>query len=406
MSLRKHALGIGALALTALAAIVAPSRARAVEYTIAGSTQLDYHYVPFNPANSTDPRPRSHTIDGLTEELSIKLALDFSSHISGNVKMCWGCHGFELGMAFVDFRVSDALNFRVGRFNPQFGEFQLRHDPGNHRTSDKPLPYDMGRMFYLLQFNRSVLPLPYVENGIEVSGSHFFGSRVQLDYAAHVATGLRAPANNPQDVDFISMHAPAFIVDNNSLPSVGGRLALNFRLADRVDWTVGGSALHGAYDPQGLFTYTVLGLDTFLRIGRLNIRGEYLIRRTEMATGQDPTRWQYELPLLPDRSDFTETLFMVKDGWYVEMDGPINRRVELVARWDGIRRIGNSPVGVPLDFNAGMMRGTLGANFIIARGYRVKASAEYWRIWGVRNDAGNRVPENGLGLHLGVVATF
>jgi hypothetical protein len=406
VSIKRNALGFAALSLAALAAMIAPNRARAVDFTIAGSTQLDYHFVPFNPAGSTDPRPRTHTIDGLTEELSIKLALDFSSHISGNVKLCWGCHGLELGMAFVDFRVSDALNFRVGRFNPQFGEFQLRHDPGNHRTSDKPLPYDMGRMFYLLQFNRSVLPLPYVENAVEVSGSHFFGSRVQFDYAAHIATGLRAPTNGPTDVDFISMHAPAFMVDNNSLPSVGGRVGLNVRLADRVDWTVGGSALHGAYDPQGLFTYTILGLDTFLRVGRVNIRGEYLIRRTEMATGQDPTRWQYQLPLLADRSDFTETLFSVKDGWYVEVDGPLNRRVELVGRWDGIRRIGNVPVGVPLDFNAGMMRGTLGANFIIARGYRVKSSVEYWRIWGVRNDQGANVPENGLGLHLSVVATF
>jgi len=125
-----------------------------------------------------------------------------------------------------------------------------------------------------------------------------------------------------------------------------------------------------------------------------------------MATGQDPTRWQYQLPLLADRSDFTETLFSVKDGWYVEVDAPVNRRVELVGRWDGIRRIGNVPVGVPLDFNAGMMRGTVGANFIIARGYRVKSSVEYWRIWGVRNDQGSPVPENGLGLHLSVVATF
>jgi hypothetical protein len=406
VSIDRRITALAALALATLAALVAPGPARAVEYTVAGSTQLDYHFVPFNPRSTTDPRPRSHTIDGLTEELSIKLALDFSSHISGNIKLCWGCHGFELGMAFVDFRVSDALNFRVGRFNPQFGEFQLRADPGNHRTSDKPLPYDMGRMFYLYPFNRSVLPLPYVENAVEVSGSHFFGGRVQLDYAAHVATGLRALSDEPSDVDFTAMHAPAFMVDNNSTPSVGGRVAVNIRLADRVDWTLGGSVLHGSYDPRGTLTYTVLGVDTFLRLGRINLRGEYLIRRTDMATARDPTRWQYELPLRPDRSDFVESLFMVKDGWYVELDGPIHRRVELVARWDGIRRIGNVPLGAPLDFNAGMMRATLGANFIIARGYRVKSSVEYWRTWGVRTEQGSPVPEHGLGLHLAVVATF
>lgn len=394
------------LCLVMLFSLITPRSARAVDYTLAGSTQLDYHYVPFNPANGTDPRPRSHTIDGLTEELSLKLAVDFSTHVSGNVKMCWGCHGFELGMAFIDVRLSDEFNIRAGRFNPSFGEFQLRHDPGNHRTSDKPLPYDMGRMLYLYPMNRSVLPIPYVETAVEVSGSHFFGQHVQVDYAAHVATGLRALGSGTTDIDFITMHAPSFMVDNNSLPSVGGRVGINFRIAPRVDWTFGASVLHGAYDPRGLYTYTILGADTFLRIGRINVRGEYIMRRTEMDTGQDPTRWQYQLPLLPNRSDFTETLAMIKDGWYVEVDGPINRRVEFVVRWDGIRRIGNVPLGVPLDFNSGLMRGTIGANFIVARGYRVKTSVEYWRTWGIRQENNAPAPANGASAHVSLVATF
>jgi hypothetical protein len=364
------------LCIAMVLSLITPRQARAVDYTVAGSTQLDYHYVPFNPANGTDPRPRSHTIDGLTEELSIKLAIDFSTHVSGNVKMCWGCHGFELGMAFIDVRLADEFNIRAGRFNPSFGEFQLRHDPGNHRTSDKPLPYDMGRMLYLYPMNRSVLPVPYVDNAIEISGSHFFGQHVQLDYAAHIATGLRALSSGAADVDFISMHAPTFMV------------------------------MHGAYDPRGLFTYTIIGGDTFLRIGRVNIRGEYIIRRTEMDTGQDPTRWQYQLPLLANRTDFTDTLSMLKDGWYVEVDGPVNRRVELVARWDGIRRIGNVPLGTPLDFYSGLMRGTIGANFIVARGYRIKTSVEYWRTWGIRQTNDAPAPANNASFHVSLVATF
>jgi hypothetical protein len=62
------------------------------------------------------------------------------------VKICYGCHGFETDMAFVDLRVAEQLNFRVGRMNPAFGDFPLRHDPANHRANSKPLPYDMGRM--------------------------------------------------------------------------------------------------------------------------------------------------------------------------------------------------------------------------------------------------------------------
>lgn len=166
------------------------------------------------------------------------------------MKVCWGCHGFELGMGFVDFRVADELNFRVGRFNPTFGEFQLRHDVANHRTSDKPLPYDMGRMLHLFEFNRSVLPIPYVDNGLEVSGSHFFGTAVQLDYAAHVVTELRTPDAAPYDVDFIASRA-AYYVDNNSVPSVGGRVGLTFRLAERVDLASAARCSTGPTTPTG-----------------------------------------------------------------------------------------------------------------------------------------------------------
>ena len=108
------------LALVCAAALwtLLPVRARAIDYNLSGSVQLDYLLVPFR---GTDPRPRSHTLDGFTEELSVKLAVDFNSHISANVKVCWGCHGFELPTGFVDFRLADELNFRVGRFNPAFG---------------------------------------------------------------------------------------------------------------------------------------------------------------------------------------------------------------------------------------------------------------------------------------------
>ena len=82
------------------------------------------------------------------------------SKISANMKVCYGCHGFEADMMYFDVRVADELNFRVGRFSPSFGAFNLRHDPANHRLSDKPLPYDMGRMLRMRQWNMSVLPEP------------------------------------------------------------------------------------------------------------------------------------------------------------------------------------------------------------------------------------------------------
>lgn len=379
------------------ASVCAPVVARAIELNLAGSLQLDYLYTPFS---GVDPRPARGTLDGLTQEFSLKLAVDINDHVSANVKACYGCHGFEMAMAYADFRVADELNFRVGRIVPTFGEFGLRHDPGNHRLSDKPLPYDMGRMLRLQDFDRSVLPSPYVDNGVEVSGSHFFGQRVQLDYAAHIVSGLRANGATPAEVDWSAMHSAApYYVDNNSEPAFGGRLGATVRIAERVDLSLGASAMYGHYDDNGRLPYLLLGADVYLRLGRTNVRGEYLIRRTDMAVG-DPARFQFALPTGANGAPSGE-LFQVRDGWYVEVEQPLGRRLDLVLRWDGMRRRGNVLTTSQLGFDAGVTRWTLGANFVIERGYRVKASVEYYTWWGLASGVTSDVA-----AHLGAVATF
>jgi len=72
-------------------------------------------------------------------------------------------------MIYFDLRAFDELNVRIGRFSPSFGSFNLRHDPGNHKLSDKPLPYDMGRMLRNATWNNGVLPSPFPDNGVEVN---------------------------------------------------------------------------------------------------------------------------------------------------------------------------------------------------------------------------------------------
>lgn len=379
-----------------LAGALAPIAARAVDLNVAGTLQLDYLFTPFR---GSDPRPATFALDGFTTEFSLKLAVDLSDHVAGAAKVCFGCHGFEVGMAYVDLRAHDALNLRVGRFSPTFGEFGLRHDPGNHRFSDKPLPYDMGRMLRFFDFGRSVLPAPYVENGVELFGRHEFGRSLQIDYAAHVVAGLRALDANPADVDFAaSRSTTGFVVDNNSQPSFGGRLGATVRLADRVDLTLGASALYGDYDREARLSYLVLGGDLYLRLYRTNIRAEYLIRRTEMDARQ-PDAFRNEIAApgapAPDR------IFQVRDGWYVEVEHPLLRNLDVMLRWDGMRRVGNVPTTLPLESAAAVSRWSLGAQVTVLRGWRVKSSLQHYTWTGLRNGV-----DQEFAAHLGVVATF
>jgi len=378
------------LSITALAcaaaiglAVVWPEDARSQETNFAGSIQTNYMWV------ATDDAARDQTFDGFTNELSLKAAVDLDDHISANVKLCYGCHGVEVDMAFVDLRVVDALSFRVGRFNPAFGDFPLRHDPANHRTADKPLPYDMGRMLRMREWNMGVLPSPYVDQGLEVNGSHWFGDVVQLDYAAHVVSGLRAGAEDV-DLDWM-MSRSVYYIDQNSEPAVGGRLALTLDLSAFAVMTLGSSAIWGHADPDRKLSYAIVGVDGYLRIADFELRGEYLVRRMQMAMHEPDERFRYG-PVGEEYDDY-----FLKDGFYFEATAPIHDRIELVGRFDGLRRIGNVLVNSPLRYRSAVLRYTAGVNFVFDASVRLKLSAELYDF----TDFDDEVVAN-----CGVVAAF
>lgn len=370
-----------------LTAVWPAGPARGIERNFAGSAQLDYLYVP------TDPTARRFSFDGFTTELSLKLAVDFSQHASANVKVCYGCHGVEAGMAYFDFRVMDELNFRVGRFIPSFGDFPLRHDPANHRTSDKPLAYDMGRMLRLREWGMSVLPAPYVDNGVEINGTHWFGDDVQLDFALYAVAGLKGSVDGA-DVDFLQSRSGAlYYIDNNSQPAVGGRLALTANFGSISSLTLGLSGMHGTYDANRDLLYTIAGADATFRVDRFNLRAEALIRRTEMSLGANPgERFRYG-----PGDDGAYDPFFLKDAFYVETDFPLLRWLEVVGRFDGMHRLGNVVSSSPLRKESLILRSTLGANVVFERSFRLKLSGELWDF----SDF-----EDAVAVHLGLVGAF
>lgn len=343
------------------------ARADEFQRNLAGSVQLDYLAVP------TERVGRDLSLDGATVELSLKLAMDFNKHVSSNVKMCVACHGLEIGMAFFDIRVADQLNFRVGRFTPQFGNFPARHDPANHRTSDKPLPYDMGRMLRLREWNMSVLPAPWVDNGLEIGGTQFFGTSARIDYAAYAVGG---PKGNEDAVDFDFIQSRSrdrYYVDNNSRPSVGGRLAAAFDVTDDLSISGGGSVMAGHYDPNLKLSFLLAGADFVLQYKRAFLRAEYLIRRTQMSLGQDPgQRFKYG-----PGADGTFDDYFLKDGFYAELEVPV-AQWSLIGRFDGMRRRGNVVASSPLRSESALLRYTAGLAYKLDMGLRIKTSAELY----------------------------
>ncbi|MGZ5968395.1 MAG: hypothetical protein ACXWP4_12060 [Polyangiales bacterium] len=368
-------------------------RAEAVERNLAGSAQFDYHFVPNNSSTLPD---RQVPLQGFTTEAAVKIAADITDKLSANVKVCFGCHGFELPMAYFDYRVAEELNFRIGRFSPSFGNFNLRHDPANHKFNDKPLPYDMGRMLRMREWNMGVLPSPFPDNGFEINGTHWFGEKAQLDYAIYAINGFRGD-KSAQDIDFQqSRSRDSYYVDNNGRPTVGGRLALTIKLGQTSDMTIGGSGMTGTYDPDNKLHYTIVGADISMRLNRTNIRAEWLARKTEFDIS-DPSIFRYKFVEPKSNNDF-----FVKHGAYLEIEQPITKNVDLLARADGLYRKGNVVAESPLRRQSAVTRLTLGTAIVLERGYRLKVTGEYWDF----SDAGKDGRHGDFGAHIGVVGTF
>jgi len=382
------------VALATLLAWLSPGTARALDYNVAGSSQVDYHLVPRGSAGDGTSNGASRTaFDGFTLEAALKVSVDVSDHFSANVKLCMGCHGLATDMFYMDYRVADELNVRAGRFSPSFGAFNLRHDPANHRLSDKPLPYDMGRMLRLRDWNLGVLPSPFPDTGVEVNGLHWFGNKVQFDYAAYAVTGFRAE-NGAADLDFTrSRTDDIFYFDNNNRPTVGGRLAMTVKLSKGFDAQLGASGMHGTFDPNNDLRYTIYGADLSFRYRKTNLRIEYLARRQDLDLS-DPSRFKYATT--PDADYFT------KHGGYAEIEVPATNRLDLIGRADFLARTGNVLQGSQLQANSALLRYTVGTAFTIERGLRAKLSTELWSF----SDLDMIGRRNAFSSHVALVGTF
>lgn len=386
------------LVLAFALAMLSPASAHALDRTFAASAQLDYHFVP----TARGANARANAFDGFTLEAAAKITVDVTDSFSGTIKLCVGCHGLETDMAHLEYRVADELAFRVGRFSPQFGGFNNRHDPANHRLSDKPLPYDMGRMLRLRGWNMGVLPSPFPDNGAEVTGALHLSPTATLDYAAHAVSGFKGERNG-LDLDFVqSRDGNLYYVDNNGRPSFGGRVALTLSLAERSELTAGASLMRGTFDPTNDLAYTIFGGDLSLRLDKTNVRLEYLARRQDIDVS-DPTRFQYVV--LPN-GDFT-----MKHGALAEVEQPVTSFLDVIARADGMLRIGNVAVVRPgeppspdgqLARSSWVLRGTLGTAITLERGLRLKASGEVWKF--SDDDASGK--QVAVSMHLGLVGSF
>lgn len=170
-------------------------------------------------------------------------------------------------------------------------------------------------------------------------------------------------------------------------------MALTFDVSDEVIVTVGASGMAGRQDPERKRSYVIAGVDLYTRLGIVDIRAEYLVRRMQMPVGEDADeRFKYGPGADGEYDDY-----FLKDGFYVESNVPLLTRLELVGRFDGLRRIGNVLANSPLRKRSTILRYTLGTNIVFDGSVRLKLSGEYYDFSDFDDE---------LAANAGVVAAF
>ena len=314
-----------------------------------GSLTLDYKKL----LKVDDPEAFGNP--GAVVEWAQKVTVDASNEVTLNAKVCSSCHGLTIDQAYAEIRPHRLLNVEVGRINVPFGDFYLRHDPANGTFLSKPLPYAMGHMVRETQFNLSVIPMPYVDNGASFFGDVWIKDTNQIWYAVYFVNGFRSGSSAPKDFAFKEQTSTEGFNDNNNDLATGARMSFA-----RGSFSLGGSYLRGAYDSASRFDFHAWGVDAAVTVMGVRLRSEYLQRRTDVAGANG------------GRMD------MWKKGFYAQAELPLGARFMGVARLDGLLREGPA-VGV-LDESSGIVRATLGLNIMPTVDVGIRTAVEHWRF--------------------------
>ncbi len=121
--------------------------------------------------------------------------------MSRAMTIAWSTIASRSSKGFARLDLATALNcpwpgvksaVEAGRFVVPFGAFAAQSNPGVYRTVSRPLIYNMGQGVYDGALGQSVLPMPFSDEGANISfGANVFGD-VYLNWNNYVIHGLQA----------------------------------------------------------------------------------------------------------------------------------------------------------------------------------------------------------------------
>jgi hypothetical protein len=254
----------------------------------------------------------------------------------------------------------------AGRFIVPFGAFSSQVNPGVYRTVALPLIFTMGQRVFPTDIGDPVLPMPYADQGANLSTSVPLSEKGNATFDAYVVNGLRG---NSTGIDFYDSRN---YVSGNKEPAAGTRVTIGNQFV-----RLGSSLTAGRFNDdsgsgpqhQGLY-YRIYGFD-------LQARYENLLRFQVEFADRDTDR----VVSLPGQLLAREHV----SGMYLEGEVRLRRKSKLsfVTRYDLLdHRSPVPPPGSVLTGRFDVRRTTWGVNYQLAGNSLLMVNYERWILPG------------------------
>ena len=216
-----------------------------------GITTFDQHrFIPF--------------ITGyVSDRVTVSAEIEFEH--GGHVKGAEGSDTdgeIKLEYAVLDYRFTQAANFRGGVVLAPLGRFNVLHDSPLNDLTARPVVI------------RQLIPSTLSESGMGFFGNFAAGDEGELDYDVYFVNGFdEGIINGDPGEEKLRIRGGrgSQKADNNDAKSVVGRVGYSPRLGSEF----GISTHTGAYDDAGDYNLTIAALDAKFTFGPVELQGEY-----------------------------------------------------------------------------------------------------------------------------------
>lgn len=241
---------------------------------VGGYVDMEWKYD--NPVSG----PSSNTFDQhrlipflfaeVTPELHFSTEIEFEH--GGNVE---ADGEIKVEYMVVDYRFSDAFQFRTGIILAPLGRFNLVHDSPVNDLTDRPL------------VNRSIIPTTLSEAGVGFFGVMYPSELSVVNYEVYVVNGFNEGVISDSATGMVRIRSGrgSLKSDNNENKAILARIDYSPRLGVNL----GFSAHHGAYEPTGKDKLTIVAIDGSVRRGPLELLFELAqaeIERSHLSLGK------------------------------------------------------------------------------------------------------------------------